>query len=88
METAHKQPKQGNILLSSGRDGAADVIEYKKCVLTQLFQNEVYDINSHLSNIKIYKPVSCICETKYINKLMQPSYFPSPISHPRLETGQ
>ena len=43
METAHKQPKQGNILVS-GRDGPADVIEYQKCVLTQLFQNEIYNI--------------------------------------------
>ena len=44
METAHKQPKQGNILFSGGRDGPADVIEYQKCVLTQLFQNEIYNI--------------------------------------------
>ena len=44
METAHKQPKQGNILFSGGRDGPADVLEYQKCVLTQLFQNEIYNI--------------------------------------------
>ena len=44
METAHKQPKQGNILFSGGRDGPADVIEYQKGVLTQLFQNEIYNI--------------------------------------------
>ena len=44
METAHKQPKQGNILFSGGRDGPVDVVEYQKCVLTQLFQNEIYNI--------------------------------------------
>ena len=44
MDTAHKQPKQGNILFSGGRDGPADVIEHQKCVLTQLFQNEIYNI--------------------------------------------
>ena len=44
METAHKQPKQGNILFSGKRDGPADIIEYQKCVLTQLFQNEIYSI--------------------------------------------
>ena len=44
METAHKQPKQGNILFSGGRDEPADIIEYQKCVLTQLFQNEIYSI--------------------------------------------
>ena len=34
METAHKQPKQRNILFSGRRDGPADGIEYQKCVLT------------------------------------------------------
>ena len=44
MQTAHKQPKQGKILFSGGRGGPADIIEYRKCVLIQLFQNEIYSI--------------------------------------------
>lgn len=44
METAHKRPKEGNFLFSGGRDGPTDVLEYQKCVLTQLFQNEIYHI--------------------------------------------
>ena len=44
METAHKRPKEENILFSGGRDGPADVIEYQTCVLTQIYQNEIYNI--------------------------------------------
>lgn len=44
METVNKRPKEGNFIFSGGRDGPVDTIEYQKCVLTQLFQNEVYHI--------------------------------------------
>ncbi|CAB3983550.1 Hypothetical predicted protein [Paramuricea clavata] len=44
METAHKRPKKGNFLFSGGRDGPTDVVEYQTCVLTQVFQNEIYHI--------------------------------------------
>lgn len=52
METAHKRPKEGNFLFSGGRDGPADVIEYQTCVLTQLFQNEIYKIWDKGNQIK------------------------------------
>lgn len=52
METAHKRPKEGNFLFSGGRDGPADVIEYQKCVLTQVFQNEIYHIWDKGNQIK------------------------------------
>ena len=52
METAHKQPKQGNILFSGGRNGPADVIEY----LTQLFQNEIYNIWDKGNQVKKKMP--------------------------------
>ena len=42
MQTAPKQPKQGKILFSGGRGGPANIIEYRKCLLIQLFQNEIY----------------------------------------------
>ncbi len=52
METAHKRPKKGNILFSGGRDGPADVIEYQTCVLSQLYQNEIYNIWDKGNQIK------------------------------------
>jgi hypothetical protein len=52
METAHKRPKEGNILFSGGRDGPADVIEYQTCVLSQLYQNEIYNIWDKGNQIK------------------------------------
>ena len=44
METAHKRLKEGNFLFSGGKDGPIDVVEYQTCVLTQVFQNEIYHI--------------------------------------------
>ena len=52
METAHKNPKEGNIIFSGGRHGPADVTEYQKCVLTQVFQNEVYRIWDRGNQVK------------------------------------
>lgn len=62
METAHKRPKEGNFLFSGGRDGQADVIEYQKCVLTQLFQNEIYNIWDKGNQIKKKRSKSAHCE--------------------------
>ena len=44
METAQKQPKEGNILFSGGRGGPTGALEYQTCVLTQVIQNEIYHI--------------------------------------------
>ena len=56
METAHKRPKEGNILFSGGRDGPADVIEYQTCVLTQVYQNEIYNIWDKGNQVKSKRP--------------------------------
>ena len=56
METAHKRPKEGNILFSGGRDGPADVIEYQTCVLTQVYQNEIYNIWDKGNQLKSKRP--------------------------------
>lgn len=56
METAHKRPKEGNILFSGGRDGPADVIEYQTCVLTQVFHNEIYNIWDKGNQVKSKRP--------------------------------
>ena len=58
METAHKQPKQGNILFSGGRDGPAYVIEYQKCARTQFFQNEIYNIWDKGNQVRKKRPKS------------------------------
>ena len=52
METAQKRPKEGNVLFSGGRDGPADIIEYQTCVLSQLYQNEIYSIWDRGNQIK------------------------------------
>lgn len=56
METGHKQPKQGNILFSGGWDEPADVIEYQKCVLNQIFQNEIYYIWHRGNQVRKKRP--------------------------------
>ena len=56
METAHKRPKEGNILFSGGRDGPADVIEYQTCILTQVYQNEIHNIWDKGNQVKSKRP--------------------------------
>ena len=55
-ETAHKRPKEENILFSGGRDGPADVIEYQTFVLTQVYQNEIYNIWDKGNQVKSKRP--------------------------------
>ena len=56
METAHKRPKEGNILFSGGRDGPADVIECQTCVLTQVYRSEIYNISDKGNQLKSMRP--------------------------------
>jgi hypothetical protein len=56
METAHKTPKERNIILSGGRDGLVDVIEYQTFVLTQVYQNEIYNIWDKGNQVKSKRP--------------------------------
>ena len=76
METAHKNPNEEDIMFSGGRHGAADVIEYQQCVLTQVFQNEVYRIWDKGNQVKRKRPRESNYENEQKRRKVQVASYP------------